>query len=209
VSRATALQPLRERLLARGFTQRRGQFLRGEDGWQDWVGLNTASHQTPVGVVLVHPVMGVRIDAVEEKMRELVPADGPDHRSTVPTVTEPLRYLPTLASAPDHEWYMSEDLDASADVADEIVARLDAAGEDYFAAMRDRDAVLAALARLAVNGFPHALRWASAALVLGRPEQAVAATEAGLAELERTSEWVAAAYRPAMERLAVEVGPRT
>jgi hypothetical protein len=208
VSRATALQPLHERLLARGFTRRRGQFLRGADGWQDWVGLNTASHKTPVGVVLVHPVAGVRVDAVEEKMWELVPADTPDYRSTVPTVTEPLRYLPTLASMPDHEWYMSEDLDASADVADEIVARLDTAGEDYFAAMRDPDTVLAALARLAVNGLPYSLRWAAAALVLGRHEQAVAATEAGLAELERTSEWAAAAYRPAMERLAVEVGLR-
>jgi hypothetical protein len=209
VSRASALQPLQERLLARGFTKRRGLFLRGGDGWQDWVGLNTASHQTPVGVVLVNPVVGVRVDAVEEKLSELLPADTPEYRNTVPTVTEPLRYLPTLASTPDHEWCMSDDLRASAAVADEIVARLDTAGEDYFASMRDPDAVLAAHRRLAVNGFPYALRWAVAALVLGRHGQAVTATEAGLAELERTSEWVATAYRPPMERLAVEVGLRT
>ena len=204
--RATALQPLQELLLARGFTERRGLFLRGGDGWQDWVGLNTASHKTPAGVVLVHPVLGVRVDAVEEKLLDLLPNDTSAYRYVTPTVTEPLRYLPTLASAPDHEWYLSEDAHSSASVADEIVLRLDTAGEDYFASMRDPDAVLAALARTSVNGFPYVLRWAVAALVIGPREQAVAATGAALEELERTSEWVATAYRPALDRLALEVG---
>jgi hypothetical protein len=181
--------------------------LRGSDGWQDWVGLNTASHKTPAGVVLVHPVLGVRVDAVEDRLRELSPGDTSAYRYVTPTVTEPLRYLPTLASAPEHEWYLSEDTHGSAAVADEIVARLDTAGEDYFASMRDPDSVLAALERTSVNGFPYVLRWAVAAHVIGSREQAVAATEAALAELERTSEPVAEAYRPAMDRLAAEVGP--
>jgi len=162
VPRATALQPLQELLLARGFTERRGLFLRGGDGWQDWVGLNTASHKTPAGVVLVHPVLGVRVDAVEEKLLDLLPNDTSAYRYVTPTVTEPLRYLPTLASAPDHEWYLSEDAHSSASVADEIVLRLDTAGEDYFAQtiatpLADRAALLASINERRIKGRTFAL----------------------------------------------------
>jgi hypothetical protein len=56
-----------------------------------WVGLNTASKHLPSGVVAVNPVVGVRHQALEGLLAQLL--GEPAHRYLPPTISTPLGYL--------------------------------------------------------------------------------------------------------------------
>lgn len=93
------------------------------DGWLGWIGLNTASRAGAVGNLLVHPIIGVRCQAVEAGV-----AQGRGERMHAyqpPTTSEPLRYL--VPAEARRDWVFA----AGGQPADQVVDDLVAAVRDY------------------------------------------------------------------------------
>lgn len=145
-------------------------FTLGEGPQIGWLGLNTASFAGAVGEVLVHPVMGVRNQVIEDWVAR--GCGKKLHGYIPPTLSEPLRYL--VPSEQRRDWILDGGADDRVVVAD-LMEAVRTAGMEFISRMGDLDALSRALGDSAEKAQQAAYRWPVSLYLAGNPDAALRA----------------------------------
>jgi hypothetical protein len=181
---------LSERLQELGFKKRSGLVftlpLPGEDVF-GWLGVNTATRK-PTGQARLHPVVGVRHQAVERMVADLCAHRF--HGYAPPSVSCPLYYLVDPARLP-HWVLVGDDSDEDRAVVDDVAEAVMRDGVAFMQSAADLPGLLSAIR--AGHGFPqqNSYRVPVALFLEGRLDEARQAVSSELMALDGET-WPAA-----------------
>ena len=181
----------RERLVSAGFRARSGDiFTRPVTGdVLAWLGLNRAVGRGD-GLVEVNPVVGVRHQALESLVAELL---GVKPHGYVPaTLSSSLGYL--MPGARYRPWMFGGDVPLGG-VADEMVADVAGHGVPYVERRSSLPAIVESMARGEGAKELTAIRLPTGYLLLGEPKYAIAALEASESALGNRQDLAAQRFR--------------
>lgn len=164
-----AVRTLREPLEQQGFRKRTGAIFTTalSDEVLGWLGLNYASRHRPPGQVAIHPVVGVRHQAVERLIARLRREEF--HQYVPPTVSTLIGYV--MPAHRDIGWEFGAQYGTSA--GDELIAAIVDYGLPFMRSLTHLSAILEAISsgfcRYPEYRFPAVLE------VMGRHQDAMAA----------------------------------
>lgn len=181
-----------------GFTKRSGAIFTVDLGDEllGWLGLNSATEHHVVGSVSVHPVVGIRHQAVQRLVAELM--EMPFHAYIPPTVSTPMYTL--VAKHQYVNWFVDTTSPGMANQVADLVRSVRAHGYPWIKASASLDAICRLLDEqigLPTTSYHRPVAW----LLAGRRDRAQEALADSLRDIGTRADPAALHYRRFADRL--------